>query len=89
MLKTILQENVHRLIFSAFAIRLPFWVTSDNAFESESIHPCVGECYDNLIQYRNGETRGKQSALMWSQSEVLRDEDMKNTAMFVDALSMS
>jgi cytochrome c553 len=43
--------------------------------------------YDKLVQYKNGETRGSQSALMWSQSAMLGDEDMKNIAAFVESLS--
>lgn len=44
------------------------------------------EVYDKLVQYKNGETRGAQSALMWSQSAMLSDEDMKNIAAFIESL---
>jgi len=43
--------------------------------------------YGKLQQYRNGETRGPQSALMWSQASTLGDEDMKNIGEFVQSLS--
>jgi cytochrome c553 len=42
--------------------------------------------YTKLAQYKNGETRGAQSALMWSQAATLSDEDMKNIGAFVEAL---
>ncbi|NQX88189.1 MAG: c-type cytochrome [Halioglobus sp.] len=44
------------------------------------------EIYDKLVQYKNGDTRGAQSALMWSQAEALSDDDMKHIAAFVAAL---
>ena len=44
------------------------------------------EVYDKLVQYKNGETRGAQSALMWSQSAMLSDDDMKNIAAFIESL---
>lgn len=44
------------------------------------------DIYGKLLQYKNGETRGAQSALMWSQSGMLSDEDMKNIAEFVESL---
>ena len=44
------------------------------------------EIYEKLFQYKNGETRGAQSALMWSQSAMLSDDDMKNIATFVESL---
>ena len=40
--------------------------------------------YDKLVQYKNGETRGSQSALMWSQSAMLSDDDMKNVAAYAE-----
>ena len=43
--------------------------------------------YEKLLQYKNGETRGPQSSLMWSQSAVLSDEEMNNIAFFVESLS--
>lgn len=42
--------------------------------------------YEKLVQYKNGETRGAQSALMWSQSAILSDADMQNIAAFVESL---
>ena len=45
-----------------------------------------GTIYDKLVQYKNGETRGTQSALMWTQAATLTDEDMKNIAAFVETL---
>lgn len=44
------------------------------------------EIYEKLVQYKQGETRGAQSALMWSQSAMLSDDDMNNLAAFVEAL---
>lgn len=43
--------------------------------------------YQKLAQYKKGETRGTQSALMWSQSATLSDTDMKNIAAFVASLA--
>lgn len=42
--------------------------------------------YDKLVKYKNGETVGSQSALMWSQSAMLSDDDMKNVAAYVETL---
>jgi cytochrome c553 len=42
--------------------------------------------YSKLVQYKNGETRGPQSALMWSQASTMSDEDMKNIGAFVESL---
>ena len=39
-----------------------------------------------LTQYKNGETRGAQSALMWGQSAALSAEDMANIGAFVESL---
>ena len=39
-----------------------------------------------LQQYKNGETRGPQSALMWGQAANLSDEDMKNLQAYIDSL---
>ncbi|MEH6592174.1 MAG: c-type cytochrome [Halioglobus sp.] len=39
-----------------------------------------------LIQYKNGETRGNQSALMWSQAALLEKPDIENIAAFVQTL---
>lgn len=46
----------------------------------------ASDIYEKLVQYKNGETRGDQSSLMWSQSATLSDEDMNNIAAFVEAL---
>ena len=39
-----------------------------------------------LVQYRNGETRGKQSALMWSQAAALDDPAIENLAAYIQTL---
>ena len=39
-----------------------------------------------LTQYKNGETRGAQSALMWGQSANLSTEDMENLQAYIDTL---
>lgn len=39
-----------------------------------------------LTQYKNGETRGAQSALMWGQSAALSNDDMANIGAFVETL---
>ena len=39
-----------------------------------------------LVQYRNGETRGKQSALMWSQAAALDDSGIENLAAYIQTL---
>ena len=39
-----------------------------------------------LLQYKNGETRGAQSSLMWSQSAALSDSDIDNLAAFIESL---
>ncbi len=39
-----------------------------------------------LTQYKNGETRGAQSALMWGQSAALSADDMANIGAFVESL---
>lgn len=36
-----------------------------------------------LLQYKNGETRGAQSALMWSQAGQLSEGDIENLAAFI------
>ena len=38
-----------------------------------------------LVQYKNGETRGGQSALMWSQAAQLSDRDIENLAIYIEA----
>ncbi|GAB5452801.1 MAG: hypothetical protein Hals2KO_31290 [Halioglobus sp.] len=44
------------------------------------------DIYGKLLQYKNGETVGNQSALMWGQAAMLGDDDMKNIAAFVETL---
>ncbi len=44
------------------------------------------ELVAKLVQYKNGETRGAQSALMWSQASTLSPDDMNNIAAFVQSL---
>ena len=39
-----------------------------------------------LVQYKNGETRGSQSALMWSQAAQLSDTDIDNLAAYIETL---
>ena len=39
-----------------------------------------------LMQYKNGETRGAQSALMWGQAANLTLEDMENLQAYIDSL---
>jgi cytochrome c553 len=39
-----------------------------------------------LTQYKNGETRGAQSALMWGQSAALSADDMANIGAYVESL---
>jgi len=39
-----------------------------------------------LIQYRNGETRGSQSALMWGQASSLDDAAIDNLAAYIQTL---
>lgn len=46
----------------------------------------ANEIYEKLVQYKNGETRGSQSSLMWSQSAMLSDDDMQNIAAFAETL---
>ncbi len=41
---------------------------------------------EKLLQYRNGETLGAQSALMWSQAAQLGDDDIDNLAAFIESL---
>ena len=38
-----------------------------------------------LVQYRNGETRGSQSALMWSQAAELDDAAISNIAVYIES----
>tara|TARA_B100002019_G_C21267975_1_gene600462 strand:- start:1282 stop:1713 length:432 start_codon:yes stop_codon:yes gene_type:complete len=39
-----------------------------------------------LTQYKNGETRGAQSALMWGQAANLSTADMENLQAYIDSL---
>ena len=39
-----------------------------------------------LQQYKDGETRGPQSALMWGQAANLSTEDMENIQAYIDTL---
>ena len=39
-----------------------------------------------LVQYKNGETRGNQSALMWGQAAQLNNTDIDNLAIFIETL---
>ena len=41
---------------------------------------------DKLSRYKNGETLGNQSALMWSQAALLSSGDIDNIAAFVESL---
>jgi cytochrome c553 len=44
----------------------------------------AAEIADKLLQYKRGETRGAQSALMWSQAQQLSDMDIDNIAAFIE-----
>jgi len=44
------------------------------------------EIADKLTRYKNGETIGGQSALMWSQAATLSDDDITNIGAFVAGL---
>jgi cytochrome c553 len=39
---------------------------------------------DMLMQYKNGETRGEQSALMWGQAANLSTQDMENLQAYIN-----
>ena len=39
-----------------------------------------------LLAYKNGETRGNQSAVMWPQAATLSQDDMENVAQFIETL---
>lgn len=39
-----------------------------------------------LTQYKNGETRGNQSALMWSQAAMLSSDDIANVSAYIETL---
>lgn len=44
------------------------------------------EIVAKLNQYKNGETRGNQSAMMWSQASLLEKSDIENIAIFIQTL---
>jgi cytochrome c553 len=46
----------------------------------------VSDIDSKLVQYRNGETRGSQSALMWSQAAQLDDTAIANLAAYIQSL---
>jgi cytochrome c len=50
--------------------------------EGQSIMDIAGK----LAQYKNGETLGKQSALMWSQAAQLSAADIDNLAAYIETL---
>jgi cytochrome c553 len=39
-----------------------------------------------LLQYKQGETRGNQSPLMWSQAAQLSDKDIEHLAAYIETL---
>ena len=41
---------------------------------------------DKLLRYKNGETIGNQSSLMWAQAAMLSESDIDNIAAFVESL---
>jgi len=41
---------------------------------------------DKLLRYKNGETIGSQSSLMWSQAGLLSEQDIDNLGAFVETL---
>ena len=142
------KSSLSLVIFACFAFGLPFWGMQHNAYERDSVHRCVGECFKQwlqetggivaiaraqaaakaesspaelgrmayagciachgiggqggigpqlagqagadialkLKQYKNGETRGNKSNLMWSQSEQLSESDIDNLAAYITTL---
>lgn len=44
------------------------------------------EIMAKLNQYKKGETRGNQSAMMWSQAGLLEQSDIENIATFIQTL---
>lgn len=142
------KTNLSIVLFACFAFGLPIWAMQNNAYERDSVHRCVGECFDQwqqetggivamakaqaaakaeaspeelgkmgyagciachgaqgeggvgpqlagqsaqdiamkLTQYKNGETRGTQSNLMWSQSAQLSGSDIDNLAAYITTL---
>ena len=40
-----------------------------------------------LMQYKNGETRGEQSALMWGQAANLSTDDMENLQAYINTFN--
>lgn len=137
--------NVAIVLFACLAFGLPIWAMQNNAYERDSVHRCVEECFEQwqketggtvamakaqaaakaeaspqelgklafagctachgaggeggigpqlagqsaadiamkLTQYKNGETLGSQSNLMWSQAAQLNASDIDNLAAYV------
>ena len=46
----------------------------------------ASEIAGKLVQYKNGETLGSQSALMWSQAAQLASSDIENLAAYISTL---
>jgi cytochrome c553 len=46
----------------------------------------VSDIASKLVQYRNGDTRGNQSALMWSQAATLDDAAIEHLAAYIQTL---
>ncbi|MFK8047520.1 MAG: cytochrome c [Halioglobus sp.] len=44
------------------------------------------EIIAKLNQYKKGETRGNQSAMMWSQAGLLESSDIENIAAYIQAM---
>ena len=44
------------------------------------------EIAGKLLQYKNGKTRGSQSALMWGQASMLTDADINNIAAYMETM---
>ena len=44
------------------------------------------EIADKLMRYKNGETIGGQSSLMWSQASMLSNDDIDNLAAYIESL---
>ena len=140
--------NVAIVLFACFAFGLPIWAMQNNAYERDSVHRCVEECFEQwqqetggtvamakaqalakaeaspeelgkmgfagciachgaggeggigpqlagqsvtdiamkLTQYKNGETLGTQSNLMWSQAAQLNASDIDNLAAYITTL---
>jgi cytochrome c553 len=140
--------NLGLIAFFCLAIGLPLWGMKENKFEKNSVHTCIGECFEDwqeetggvveiaaalakekasaspaelgklayigciachgaggeggigpavagqsaidismkLTQYKNGETRGNQSALMWSQAAMLSGVDIENISEYIETM---